>query len=338
MTDPTSAQPTSAPPSRAGRAAVIGLGSMGSGMALSLARAGFEVVGCDVVRAAVERFVDQGGRGVFTPAQAAVSADVVVSVVVNAAQTEAVLFGDNGAATAMPEGSVFISSATMDPDVVRTLARRFEATGRHYLDAPISGGAQRAAEGALTILASGRPAAFAQARPALDAMAAKLYELGDEPGQGAAFKMVNQLLAGTHLVAACEAITFAARQGLDLRKVYEVITASAGNSWMFENRVPHILDGDYTMRSAVDIFVKDLGIVQDMARAAKFPVPIAAAALQMFLMTSGSGMGREDDASVARVYGRLTGTLLPGGRRTDPAAQQQDANEDECRAPPQTRP
>jgi L-threonate 2-dehydrogenase len=239
-------------------------------------------------------------------------ADVVVAVVVNAAQTEAVLFGENGAAGAMPEGSVVISSATMDPDAARALAKRLEATGRLYLDAPISGGAQRAAEGALTILASGRPAAFAKARPALDAMAARLYELGDEPGQGAAFKMVNQLLAGTHIAVACEAITFAARQGLDLRKVYEVITASAGNSWMFENRVPHILDGDYTPRSAVDIFVEDLGIIQDMARTARFPVPIAAAALQMFLMTSGSGMGRDDDASVARIYGRLTGTPLPG--------------------------
>ena len=97
--------------------------------------------------------------------------------------------------------------------------------------------------------------------------------------------MINQLLAGVHIAAASEAMTFAARQGLDIRKVYEVITASAGNSWMFENRMPHVLDGDYTPRSAVEIFVKDLGIIQDMARTAKFPVPVSAAALQMFLMT-----------------------------------------------------
>jgi len=312
MTDPTLAQSTTVQTSPAGSVAVLGLGSMGFGMALSLVRAGFEVVGCDIARAAIERFVNHGGRGALTPAEAATGADVVVSVVVNAAQTEAVLFGENGAAGAMPKGSVFISSATMDPDVVRGLAKRLEASGRLYLDAPISGGAQRAAEGALTILASGQPLAFAKARPALDAMAARLYELGDAPGQGAAFKMVNQLLAGTHIAVACEAITFAARQGLDIRKVYDVITASAGNSWMFENRVPHILDGDYASRSAVDIFVKDLGIIQDMARAARFPVPIAAAALQMFLMTSGAGMGRDDDASVARVYARLTRTPLPG--------------------------
>ncbi|WP_352530653.1 MULTISPECIES: L-threonate dehydrogenase [unclassified Mesorhizobium] len=294
------------------RVAVIGLGSMGFGMAQSLKRAGFEVTGFDIDDAAVQRFVAEGGLGASTPAQAAQDADVVVSVVVNAAQTEAILFGAGGVAETLAEGTVFVSSATMDPDVARKLAGRLGAIGGLYLDAPISGGSVRAADGALTILASGSAPAFAKARPVLDAMAAKVYELGEEPGVGAAFKMINQLLAGVHIAAASEAIVFAARQGLDLGKVYEVITASAGNSWMFENRVPHVLDGDYTPRSAVDIFVKDLGIIQDMARSAKFPVPVAAAALQMFLMTSAGGMGRDDDASVARVYARVTNIDLPG--------------------------
>jgi len=295
--------------------AVIGLGSMGFGMALSLKRAGFTVTGCDVSADSVARFVKEGGQGAATPAEAARAADMVVSVVVNATQTEAVLFGKDGVAETLPKGAVFISSATMDPDVARRLAKQLEASGRLYLDAPISGGAQRAAQGELTILASGSREAFAKARPALDAMAAKLYELGDEPGQGAAFKMINQLLAGVHIAAASEAIAFAARQGLDIRKVYEVITASAGNSWMFENRVPHVLEGDYTPRSAVDIFVKDLGIVQDMARTAKFPVPMSAAALQMFLMASSAGMGRDDDLAVAKMYAQITGAPLPGQQK-----------------------
>jgi len=295
-----------------GSVAVIGLGSMGFGMAQALRRAGFAVTGCDVDEAVRARFAAEVGRAAATPAEAAAGASIVVCVVVNAQQTEAVLFGPHGAAAAMPESAVFVSSATMDPDVAGQLASRLEATGRLYLDAPISGGAQRAAEGALTILASGSAAAFAKARPALDAMAAKLYELGDAPGIGASFKMINQLLAGVHIAAASEAITLAARQGLDLRKVYEVITASAGNSWMFENRVPHVLDGDYRPRSAVDIFVKDLGIIQDMGRSARFATPVAAAALQMFLMAAGAGMGRDDDASVARVYAQLSRTALPG--------------------------
>jgi L-threonate 2-dehydrogenase len=299
------------------KVAVIGLGSMGFGMASSLQRKGFEVTGCDVSVDAVDRFVKQGGKGAKTPADAAKGAGIVVCVVLNAAQTETVLFGQNGVAEALAKDAVFISSATMDPEVARKFARQLEATGRHYLDAPISGGAQRAAQGELTVLASGSAAAFAKARPALDAMAAKLYELGDAPGLGAAFKMVNQLLAGVHIVAASEAMAFAARQGLDLRKVYDVITASAGNSWMFENRMKQVLDGDYKPRSAVEIFVKDLGIVQDMARSARFPAPLASAALQMFLGAAGSGMGRDDDASIARLYARISGVALPGEPKKD---------------------
>ena len=294
--------------------AVIGLGSMGRGMARSLLRAGHAVIGCDIPGKAVESLIDDGGGAAATPAEAAAGADIVVSVVVNGAQTEAILFGTEGAAAAMPPGSVFVSSATMDPAIVRRLAARLQAGGRHYLDAPISGGAAKAASGELTVMASGSPDAFARAKPALDAMAATVYALGDEPGIGAAFKMINQLLAGVHIAAACEAITFAARQGLDLARVYEVITASAGNSWMFENRVPHVLAGDYRPLSAVEIFVKDLGIVQDMARAERFPVPLAAAALQMFLAAAGAGMGRDDDASLARLYASLSGTQLPAAK------------------------
>jgi len=296
----------------AAKAAVIGLGSMGFGMAQSLRRAGFDVTGCDVSAANVARFTADGGRVSRTPAEAASGADAVVSVVVNAAQTESILFGPQGVAETLAPGAVFISCATMDPQAAKALAARLEATGRLYLDAPISGGSVRAAEGALTVLASGTPAAFEKAKTALSAMAAKVYELGDAAGTGAAFKMINQLLAGVHIAVASEAITFAAKQGLDIAKVYEVITASAGNSWMFENRVPHVLDGDYTPRSAVEIFVKDLGIIQDMARSQRYPVPLAAAALQMFLMTASAGMGGDDDASVARLYARNTGTKLPG--------------------------
>src|SRR5690606_20396350 len=294
-----------------GRVGVVGLGAMGFGMATSLVRAGFDVAGFDLSAEAVEKFVAAGGRAAATPAAAAEEADAVVCVVVNAAQTEDVLFGAGGVAAALPEGAVFISCATMAPEAARALAARLTATGRHYLDAPISGGAKKAAEGALTVLASGAPAAVDKARPVLAAMAATVHELGDEPGTAAAFKMVNQLLAGVHIAAACEAITFAAKLGLDIRKVYEVIKGAAGNSWMFENRVPHILEGDYTPLSAVNIFTKDLGIIMDMSRASNFPVPVAATALQLFTMTSAAGMGRDDDSSVARFYAQTAGVTLP---------------------------
>lgn len=295
--------------------AVIGLGSMGLGMARSMKRAGLDVIGYDITPAAVDRFAAEGGRGAATPADAAKDADIVVSVVVNGEQTETVLFGPQGAADTMKPGAVFISSATMDPAIARDLAGRTEALGLHYLDAPISGGAAKAALGELTIMASGSGRAFDTARPALDAMAGKVYELGEAAGTGAAFKMINQLLAGVHIAAACEAISFAAKQGLDLDKVYQVITASAGNSWMFENRVPHVLAGDYTPLSSIEIFVKDLGIVQDMARSERYPAPLAAAALQMYLAAAGAGMGRDDDSSLARLYAQLSGAQLPGSAK-----------------------
>jgi 3-hydroxyisobutyrate dehydrogenase len=290
---------------------MIGLGSMGFGMAKSLKRAGLSVKGYDAEAANVKRFADEGGGAATSPAEAASGASIIVCAVVNAAQTEVVMFGPGGAGETAAKDAVFISCATMDPAAARRLGERWETEGRLYLDAPMSGGAARAAKGELTFMASGSPATFVAARPALDAMASKVYELADRPGIGAGFKMINQLLAGVHIAAAAEAMTFAAKQGLDLNKVYEVITASAGNSWMFENRVPHILEGDYRPLSAVEIFVKDLGIVQDMARAERYPVPLAAAALQMYLAAAGAGFGRDDDSSVARIYAQLSGAKLP---------------------------
>jgi putative dehydrogenase len=292
-------------------AGVIGLGSMGLGMAQSLVKRGIRVAGFDINATAVAKLVEAGGSGASSVAEVAKEADALLVVVVNAAQTDAVLYGEIGAAAAMKQGGVIISSATMAPDDARKLAAKAEAHGLLYLDAPISGGAAKAAIGQLTVMASGTRDAFQRARPVLDAIATTVYELGDAAGIGASFKMVNQLLAGVHIAAACEAVTFAKKLGLDLPTVYKVITASAGNSWMFENRVPHILDGDYAPRSAVEIFTKDLGIVSDMGRRERFPLQIAATALQMFLMTAAAGMERDDDASVARMIAEVTGLELP---------------------------
>ena len=293
------------------KAGVIGLGSMGLGMAQSIAKRGIDVAGFDLDRVATDKLAASGGRPAESAADALADADVALIVVVNAAQAQSALFGSEAAASAMKPGGVIVASPTMAPDDARRLAEKAAAAGLLYLDAPISGGAAKAALGQLTVMASGSPEAFARARPVLDVIAAKVYELGDSAGVGASFKMVNQLLAGVHIAAACEAITFAAKLGLDLAKVYEVIAASAGNSWMFENRVPHILDGDYSPRSAVAIFTKDLGIVSEMGRREKFPLPVAATALQMFLMTAAAKMERDDDASVARMIARLTGVHLP---------------------------
>lgn len=293
------------------KAAVIGLGSMGLGMAQSIAKGGMAVSGFDLNPIALSALAKNGGIAAGSAKDAAIGSDILAVVVVNAAQTRDVLFGEHGVAAVMKRGGVIISCATMAPSNARQLASEAEALGLHYLDAPMSGGAAKAASGQLTFMASGTARAFELAKPALDLVAGKVYNLGDAAGAGASFKMVNQLLAGVHIAAACEAMTFAAKLGLDLGKVYEVITASAGNSWMFENRVPHILDGDYSPRSAISIFTKDLGIVSDMARQEKFPLQIASTALQMFLMTAAAGMDGDDDASVARMIAEITGLELP---------------------------
>lgn len=290
---------------------LVGLGSMGFGMAESLLRAGFAVHGFDVDAEAIAQFQAAGGQG-GDLAELAPTLDALVLVVVNAAQMESVLFGQEGIATTLRQGTLVIGCATVAPEAARRFEARLGERGLPYLDAPISGGAAKAASGELTIMASGSTAALEKAEPLLDAMATTIFRLGEAAGPASAMKVVNQLLAGVHIAAAAEAMTFGMTQGVEPATCLEVISKCAGSSWMFENRGPHIVEGDYRPRSAVEIFVKDLGIVSDVARAAKFSAPLTATALQQFLAASGMGLGREDDAAVAKVYARNAGLKLPG--------------------------
>lgn len=291
--------------------AVVGLGSMGYGMATTLVGAGFSTHGFDVVPDQEARFVSEGGQpGKLNDVAGRV--DVAVIVVLNAAQTESVLFGDNALVPALKPGSVVIACATVAPEFARDMEARCGERGVLYLDAPISGGSIKAASGQLSVMAAGKPEAFAAARPVLDAMAETVFELGDAAGPGSAMKAVNQLLAGVHIASMAEAMTFGMTQGVEPSQFLDVISKCAGTSWMLENRAPHIIDGDYTPHSSVDIWLKDLGIVLDIARGAKFGAPLTAAALQQFMAASGSGLGREDDAAVAKVYARNAGIKLPG--------------------------
>ena len=291
-------------------AAVFGLGSMGYGMARSLLRAGIATHGFDVAPGQVARFRADGGAP-GEVAEVARRLDAVVVVVLNAAQTEAVLFGDGGVATMLRPGAVVVACATVPPAFARRMAAQCAEAGVRYLDAPISGGAVKAEAGALSVMAAGSPEAFAAARPVLDAIAETVFELGDEPGAGSAMKAVNQLLAGVHIAAMAEALSFGMTQGVDPAQFLAVISKCAGTSWMLENRAPHVVEGDYTPRSSVDIWPKDLGIVLDIARSARFSAPLAAAALQQFLAAQGSGLGQEDDAAVAKIYARNAGLTLP---------------------------
>ena len=292
---------------------VIGLGSMGMGAALRLAKAGLAVSGCELREASWAELEAAGGTCTATPGGLPEDMDALIVFVVNAAQAEAALFGDPGALSRVAPGGVVLCCTTVAPEVARTLAARVEASGRLFLDAPVSGGSVGARAGSMTVMGSGSPAAFERAAPILDAMAGKVWHLGDAAGAGSTVKMVNQLLAGVHIAAAGEAMALAIRAGADPQTVYDVITSSAGNSWMFQNRVPHILAGDDTPHSTVNIFVKDLGIVLDQARAYAFPLPMAASAHQLFLAAAAAGNGTRDDAFVIRVWENLAGITLPKG-------------------------
>lgn len=282
--------------------AFIGLGSMGLGMAKNLIKHGHKVVGVDPSETARKAFADAGGTVAANPSEAAGTADVVIVAVVNDKQVEAVLFGDKGAVSALRKDGVIMQCATVPAAYARALADRLATTGHALLDAPMSGGRARAESGELTFMASGAPATFAAAESIFAATSAKVFRLGDAPGIGSLVKTVNQLLAGVHIATAAEAVALAAKAGADTRIVYEVISASAGNSWMFGNRVPHMLDDDYSPLSAVEIFVKDLGLVLNTGHELRLPLPLAAAAHQLFLAAAGAGWGKLDDAAVVKVY------------------------------------
>jgi L-threonate 2-dehydrogenase len=281
---------------------LIGLGAMGNGMAQSLRRAGHAPQVFDVRMEVAKAFAKDGGTACPSLSALGAACDVVVSVVVNAEQTEAVLFGINGCAASMKRGSVFVMCSTVDPNWSIALEERLEKLGILYIDAPISGGAAKAASGQMTMMTAGKNEAYAKAEVFLNAMAAKVYKLGDSAGAGSKVKIINQLLAGVHIAAAAEAMALGLREGVDPAALYEVITHSAGNSWMFENRMAHVLAADYTPLSAVDIFVKDLGLVLDMARASKFPLPLSSTAHQMFMQASTAGFAKEDDSAVIKIF------------------------------------
>ncbi len=294
------------------RAAVIGIGSMGSGMADNIRAAGIDIVAYDISEPARERFRATGGAVASSAAEAARAADVLVLMVVDAAQAADALFGAGGVVDTLPRGAVVMLCATIAPKDVVAICARLSATGHLWLDAPVSGGRAGAESGALTIMAAGSEAAFAKAEPVLDAVATKVYRLGERPGLGATYKVVHQLAAGVHLAAAAEVMMFGARAGCDPHTLFEIISRSSGRSWMLTDRVPHMLDDDFRPRSTVDIFVKDLGLVVDTAKEVRMPLPLGASAHQQFLAASAAGFGAIDDAGVVKVYELLTGMPLAG--------------------------
>jgi L-threonate 2-dehydrogenase len=288
----------------------VGLGAMGAGMARNLLKAGFAVTGCDRRATALEALVEAGGKAAANPAGAAARANLLFVMVVNDAQVDDVLFGRDGALETLAPGSTVVLCSTVPAAFVRDLAPRLLERGIHLLDAPVSGGAIGAEGGTLTIMASGSAEAFAAADAALAACASKVHRLGDQPGIGSTVKAVNQLLAGVNLVTAAEGMAFGVALGADPKVLFEVIRNAAGGSWMFDNRVPHMLADDFTPKSAVDIWAKDLALVLDAGQSLRMPLPMAAAAFQVVMMAAARGLGALDDAAFVKVYEEFTGRKI----------------------------
>mgnify|MGYP002716451624 FL=1 len=282
----------------------VGLGAMGSPMARNLVGAGFAVRGYDANPAALQRFADHGGHAAASVADAARGADALILMVVNAAQADQVLF-KGGALDALAPGGTVVLMATCPPGSVRDLAARVRATGRSLVDAPVSGGVAGAQAGTLTIMAAADPALFDRIHPVLRAMGDKIFHVGSDAGLGSTVKVVNQLLCGVHLAVAAEGLSLAAWVGVDPQVILEILGGSAASSWMLRDRGPRMAQSDPPVTSAVDIFVKDLGIVLDAGREVGAALPLAAAAHQMFLATSGRGDGLADDSQVIRSYDLL---------------------------------
>lgn len=284
--------------------AFVGLGAIGSAMARRLVEAQHRVVGFDMRREAMEALEKAGGHSAPSAAAAAKGADALVLMVVNADQAESVLF-DGGALEALKPGAHVIVMATCAPARITAMAERVEKAGCRFIDAPVSGGVVGAEAGTLTIMAAAPTPTFEAARSVLATMGSNLYHLGEKPGQGAAMKVVNQLLAGVHIVSAAEGLALAERAGIAPKLALEILAGSAASSWMLKNRGPRMVEDTDVVTSAVDIFVKDMGLVLDAGKAEKMGLPLSALCHQLFLAASGMGLGAKDDSQVIAVYRAL---------------------------------
>jgi 3-hydroxyisobutyrate dehydrogenase len=285
----------------------IGLGAMGAGMARNLLGAGLRVRGYDIRTDAVDALARDGGEAASSPAEAARDAQLLVVIVFTADQAEQVLFGDNGAVSTLPAGATVVMATTMAPARVQALEARLAGSGHRLLDAPCTGGVVGADAGTLTFICSGAPAALEAARPALEVMGGRIAVCGDRAGPGSTVKMVNQLMCGIMVAATAEGIALAAKAGADPRIAAEVIGSGAARSFVWDSRVASILERDFSPKGVVEIFTKDLDIVLQAGKTLSFPLPLTAAAMQLFLAAESMGFGRNDDAAVVKVYETLSG-------------------------------
>ena len=270
-------------------------------MALNLHRKGLPVCAHDIRPEAMQTARAAGLSVSSSPAELAAQTDLIILVVVNAGQIDQVLFGDGGVTRTTGEGKTVMLCSTIAPEDTLAIATRLELFGITTLDAPISGGPKRAEAGTMSIMLAGADEIIAHHQAVLEALSDKIFRLSPNIGDGARYKLVNNLLAGINLVAAAEAIALGTKLGLDQKKLLALMSASSGQSMMLEDRLSRALENDYEPRAHAHILTKDVALGVAMAGKIAQPTPLAAYALEIFKATLARGYDSLDDAAVLKI-------------------------------------
>lgn len=295
-----SADPTSAP----FPVAIVGVGNMGGGMGRRLLGLGWPVQVCDLDATKMQSLESFGALAHTLPAQAAINSVVIIVAVVDAAQTESVLFGEQGVAPVMAPGQTVLLCPTLAPQDVEGFARRLQAMGLHMIDAPMSGGPQRAMDGTMSLMVACEDAVFLRHAGLLAALSNQVFRISERVGDGARTKLVNNLAAGINLVGAAEVLAMARAMGLDLATTQAVIEQSSGQSWIGSDRMRRAIDGDFAPRAHMTLLEKDTRLAVEAAQAAGFEGPLGAGARHVFAAASAGGLAGQDDGALLKWLSR----------------------------------
>ena len=285
------------------RVDIIGVGNMGGGMARNLLSKGWPVAVHDVDRAKIQFFEQFGALALVNNRSDAPISIATIICVVDATQTRDVLFGPNGIAQSMPLGHTVMLCPTLAPADVEQIASELIPQGLHTIDAPMSGGPVRAADGTMSLMLACADHVYARHQTLINALSNKVFRISEKPGDGARTKLVNNLLAAINLVGAAEALAMAQKMGLDLAKTLGVIEQSSGQSWIGSDRMRRALEGDYEPRAHMTLLQKDTRLAVEAAYSAGFVGPLGAPARDVFAQASASGLANLDDAALFQWLG-----------------------------------
>jgi 3-hydroxyisobutyrate dehydrogenase len=297
----------------AGKVGFIGLGAMGAPMATNLVKHGFALVVHDIDRARVERLQGLGAAAAESAAGVAAEVERTICMVETTAQAESVLVGAAGVVERARRGHVVICMSTIDPLVARRLGDRLAARGIAMVDAPVSGGTERATSGELSVIAGGPADTVKACDDLFRAMGRNVFHVG-ALGQGLAMKLLNNMLIHVNTVAVAEALVMGMKAGLDPQTIYDVVRVSTGTSYAFENRVPRMLRRDFAPGGTMDISFKDQELETQFAKQLGVPVLLANVSQQVYQMARAAGLNKEDGSAVVKVYERLAGVTVKGGQ------------------------